>query len=224
MLFFISRQASWPMRDDKIYPFISMKVYLVQLTSFDQKNVTSLTGGSNSPLRCLDFFAFLNFLVAMSINVLTLGIHHTGIILTHFRSCFDAVLAFAILPWCALVRKKWPILDQKWPNMAGLPMSWCGPNEMVQKGSKEALNGPQWSKGPKWSPMVKNIPKPFSETATLQKLAKVSKPRSFETELSHSSHVYTLYSWLNLCISCILCEILYQIDFIASFRVRTESC
>ena len=52
---------------------------------------------------------------------------------------------------------------------------------MVQKGPKEAPkmvpNGPQWSKGPKWSPMVKNILKPFSETETLQKLAKVSRPR-----------------------------------------------
>ena len=32
--------------------------------------------------------------------------------------------------------QKWPIWDQKWPNMAGLPMSRCGP-----KGSQMAPNG-----------------------------------------------------------------------------------
>ena len=32
--------------------------------------------------------------------------------------------------------QKWPIWDQKWPNMAGLPMSRCGP-----KGSQMVPNG-----------------------------------------------------------------------------------
>ena len=32
--------------------------------------------------------------------------------------------------------QKWPFLDQKWPNMAGLPMSRCGP-----KGSQMVPNG-----------------------------------------------------------------------------------
>ena len=48
------------------------------------------------------------------------------IILRRVPSWFKAVLALAILPWCARGGLKRPSWDQKWPNKAGLPMSQSG--------------------------------------------------------------------------------------------------
>ena len=58
--------------------------------------------------------------------MLTLGIRCTCIILRHIPSWFEAVLAIAILQSCAQRGPKWPFWGQKWPNMAGLPMSQSG--------------------------------------------------------------------------------------------------
>ena len=71
----------------------------------------------------------------MAINMLTLGIRCTCIILRHIPSWFEAVLAIAILQSCAQVGPKWPFWGQKWPNMAGLPRSKSG-----LKGSKMIPN------------------------------------------------------------------------------------
>ena len=61
-----------------------------------------------------------------AINMLTLGIRCTCIILRHIPSWFEAVLAIAILQSCAQGGPKWPFWGQKWPNMAGLPRSQSG--------------------------------------------------------------------------------------------------
>ena len=58
--------------------------------------------------------------------MLTLGTGRTCIILRHIPSWFEAVLAIAILQSCAQRGPKWPFWGQKWPNMAGLPMSQSG--------------------------------------------------------------------------------------------------
>ena len=73
------------------------------------------------------FWAFsVTFLVVTAINMLTLGTGRTCIILRHIPSWFEAVLAIAILQSCAQRGPKWPFWGQKWPNMAGLPMSQSG--------------------------------------------------------------------------------------------------
>ena len=59
-------------------------------------------------------------------NMLTLGIRRTCIILRHIPSWFEAVLPIAILQSCAQRGSKWPFWGQKWLNMAGLPMSQSG--------------------------------------------------------------------------------------------------
>ena len=46
--------------------------------------------------------------------------------LRHIRSWFEAVLAIAILQSCAQGGPKRPYWGQKWPYMAGLPMSQSG--------------------------------------------------------------------------------------------------
>ena len=58
--------------------------------------------------------------------MLTLGIRRTCIILSHIQSWFEAVLAIAILQSCAQGGPKRPFWGQKWPYMAGLPMSQSG--------------------------------------------------------------------------------------------------
>ena len=58
--------------------------------------------------------------------MLTLGTGRTCIILRHIPSWFEAVLAIAIRQSCAQRCPKWPFWGQKWPNMAGLPMSQSG--------------------------------------------------------------------------------------------------
>ena len=58
--------------------------------------------------------------------MLTLGIRCTCIILRHIPSWFEAVLAIAILQSYVQRGPKWPFWGQKWPNMAGLPMSQSG--------------------------------------------------------------------------------------------------
>ena len=55
------------------------------------------------------------------------GAHSTWIYLTHVRSRIQAILGPLSHKSMAGRRQKWPICDQKWPNMAGLPMSRCGP-------------------------------------------------------------------------------------------------
>ena len=83
---------------------------------------------------CGHFLAFsVTILVVTAINMLTLGIRCTCIILRHIPSWFKAVLAIAILWSYAQGGPKWPFWGQKWPNMAGLPMSQSG------------LGGPKWS-------------------------------------------------------------------------------
>ena len=73
------------------------------------------------------FLAFsVTFLAVTAINMLTLGTGRTCIILRHIPSWFEAVLAIAILQSCAQRGPKWPFWGQKWPNMAGLPMSQSG--------------------------------------------------------------------------------------------------
>ena len=73
------------------------------------------------------FWAFSGtILVVTAINMLTLGIRRTCIVLRHIPSWFEAVLAIAILQSCAQRGPKWPFWGQKWPNMAGLPMSQSG--------------------------------------------------------------------------------------------------
>ena len=73
------------------------------------------------------FWAFsVTFLAVTAIYVLTLGTGRTCIILRHIPSWFEAVLAIAILQSCAQRGPKWPFWGQKWPNMAGLPMSQSG--------------------------------------------------------------------------------------------------
>ena len=73
------------------------------------------------------FLAFsVTILVVTAINMLTLGIRRTCIILRHIRSWFEAVLALAIPQSCARGGPKKPFLGQKWPNMAGLLMSQSG--------------------------------------------------------------------------------------------------
>ena len=69
---------------------------------------------------------FVTFLVVTAINMLTLGIRRTCIILRDIPSWFEAVLAIAILQSCAQRGPKWPFWGQKWPNMAGLPRSQSG--------------------------------------------------------------------------------------------------
>ena len=79
----------------------------------------------------LDWIYYIGYfsgtiLVVTAINMLTLGIRRTCIILRHIPSWFEAVLAIAILQSCAQGGPKWPFWGQKWPNMAGLPMSQSG--------------------------------------------------------------------------------------------------
>ena len=54
------------------------------------------------------------------------GTKSTCIILRHIPSWFEAVSAIAILQSCAQRGPKWLFWGQKWPNMAGLPMSQSG--------------------------------------------------------------------------------------------------
>ena len=102
------------------------------------------------------------------------GAHSTWIYLTHVRSRIQAILGPLSHKSMAGRRQKWSILDQKWPNMAGLSTFQSGP-----KGSKRVQNCQpkcfwtfgthlgqkihfclKWPKrvqmGPKGSQMVKN--------------------------------------------------------------------
>ena len=64
------------------------------------------------------------------------GAHSTWIYLTHVRSRIQAILGPLSHKSMAGRRQKWSILDQKWPNMAGLSTFQRGP-----KGSKRVQNG-----------------------------------------------------------------------------------
>ena len=64
-------------------------------------------------------FAILAMFIVTAINMLTLGIRGTYIILRLIRSWFEAVLDIAIPQSCARGGPKRPFLGQKWPNMAG---------------------------------------------------------------------------------------------------------
>ena len=64
------------------------------------------------------------------------GAHSTWIYLTHVRSRIQAILGPLSHKSMAGRRQKWSILDQKWPNMAGLSTFQSGP-----KGSKRVQNG-----------------------------------------------------------------------------------
>ena len=55
------------------------------------------------------------------------GAHSTWIYLTHVRSRIQAILGPLSHKSMAGRRQKWSILDQKWPNMAGLPTFQSGP-------------------------------------------------------------------------------------------------
>ena len=75
----------------------------------------------------LDWIYYIGYfsgtiLVVTAINILTLGIHRTCIILRHIPSWFDAVLAIAILQSCVQGGPKWLFWGQKWQNVAGLSM------------------------------------------------------------------------------------------------------
>ena len=73
------------------------------------------------------FWAFsVTFLAVTAINMHTLGTGRACIFHGHIPSWFEAVLAIAILQSCAQRGPKWPFWGQKWPNMAGLPMSQSG--------------------------------------------------------------------------------------------------
>ena len=73
------------------------------------------------------FWAFsVTFLAVTAINMLTLRIGRACIFHGHIPSWFEAVSAIAILQSCAQRGPKWPFWGQKWPNMAGLPMSQSG--------------------------------------------------------------------------------------------------
>ena len=63
------------------------------------------------------------------------GAHSTWIYLTHVRSRIQAILGPLSHKSMAGRRQKWSILDQKWPNMAGLSTFQSGP-----KGSKRDQN------------------------------------------------------------------------------------
>ena len=83
------------------------------------------------------FFTFsVTFLVAMTAFMHKTCTERTKTFLIH--RTIDEYTFFAISRHLYRVPgvQKWPIWDQKWPNMAGLPMSRCGP-----KGSQMVPNG-----------------------------------------------------------------------------------
>ena len=82
------------------------------------------------------FGHFLRLFSASDTVMLKRGAHSTWIYLTHVRSRIQAILGPLSHKSMAGRHQKWPIWDQKWPNMAGLPMSRCGP-----KGSQMVPNG-----------------------------------------------------------------------------------
>ena len=102
-----------------------------------------------------NLFTFsVTFLVAMTTFMHKTCTERTKTFLIH--RTIDEYTFFAISRHLYRVAgvQKWPIWDQKWPNMAGLPMSRCGP-----KGSQMVLNGPKSSQMvPKWSQLVHNVP------------------------------------------------------------------
>ena len=106
------------------------------------------------------------------------GAHSTWIYLTHVRSRIQAILGPLSHKSMAGRRQKWSILDQKWPNMAGLSTFQSGP-----KGSKRVQNGQPkcfWPfgtllgpSGPFWAISNKNwffVPKHLRHTHLGQKI------------------------------------------------------
>ena len=73
------------------------------------------------------FGHFLRLFSASDTVMLKRGAHSTWIYLTHVRSRIQAILGPLSHKSMAGRHQKWPIWDQKWPNMAGLPMPRCGP-------------------------------------------------------------------------------------------------
>ena len=82
------------------------------------------------------FGHFLRLFSASDTVMLKRGAHSTWIYLTHVRSRIQAILGPLSHKSMAGRRQKWPIWDQKWPNMAGLSTFQRGP-----KGSKRVQNG-----------------------------------------------------------------------------------
>ena len=74
------------------------------------------------------------------------GAHSTWIYLTHVRSRIQAILGPLSHKSMAGRRQKWSILDQKWPNMAGLSTFQRGPkgSKMVNLSVFDHL-GPFWA-------------------------------------------------------------------------------
>ena len=74
------------------------------------------------------------------------GAHSTWIYLTHVRSRIQAILGPLSHKSMAGRRQKWSILDQKWPNMAGLSTFQSGPkgSKMVNLSVFDHL-GPFWA-------------------------------------------------------------------------------
>ena len=96
-----------------------------------------MTKNSHSFSHFWSFLAWFFRLFTVSDTVmLKKGAHSTWISLTHVGWWFEAILGSLSHKSMAGRHQKWPIWDQKWPNMAGLPMSRCGP-----KGSQMVPNG-----------------------------------------------------------------------------------
>ena len=96
-----------------------------------------MTKNSHSFSHFWSFLAWFFRLFTVSDTVmLKKGAHSTWISLTHVGWWFEAILGPLSHKSMAGRHQKWPIWDQKWPNMAGLPMSRCGP-----KGSQMVPNG-----------------------------------------------------------------------------------
>ena len=79
------------------------------------------------------------------------GAHSTWIYLTHVRSRIQAILGPLSHKSMAGRRQKWSILDQKWPNMAGLSTFQSGPkgSKMVNLSVFDHL-GPFWTTSGHW--------------------------------------------------------------------------
>ena len=96
-----------------------------------------MTKNSHSFSHFWSFLAWFFRLFTVSDTVmLKKGAHSTWLSLTHVGWWFEAISGPLSHKSMAGRHQKWPIWDQKWPNMAGLPMSGCGP-----KGSQMVPNG-----------------------------------------------------------------------------------
>ena len=86
------------------------------------------------------------------------GAHSTWIYLTHVRSRIQAILGPLSHKSMAGRRQKWSILDQKWPNMAGLSTFQSGPkgSKMVNQSLFDHLGPLLGPYGPFWTTSDKN--------------------------------------------------------------------